>query len=65
MEIDRGAAVSIISDKTRTSLSHLHKLPLQSSQVKLRTYTGGNIPVLGEILVDITCQGSQHTLPCW
>ena len=28
MEIDMGAAVSIISDKTRTSLPHLHKLPL-------------------------------------
>ena len=63
MEIDTGAAVSIISDKTRTSLPHLHKLPLQSSQVKLRTYTGESIPVLGEISVDITCQGTKHTLP--
>ena len=35
MEIDTGAAVSIISDKTCTSLPHLHKLLLQPSQVKL------------------------------
>ena len=58
-----GAEVSIVSDKTRTSLPHLHKLPLQPLQVKLRTYTGQSIQVLGEISVDITCQGSKHTLP--
>ena len=33
MEIDTGAAVSIISDRTRTSLPYLEKLPLQ--QLKL------------------------------
>ena len=63
MEIDTGAAVSIISDRTRTSLPYLEKLPLQPTQVTLRTYTGESIPVLGELLVNATCQGTNHTLP--
>ena len=62
MEIDTGAAVSIISDRTRTS-PYLEKLPLQPTQVTLRTYTGESIPVLGELLVIVTCQGTNHTLP--
>ena len=63
MEIDTGAAVSIISDRTRTSLPYLEKLPLQPTQVTLRTYTGESIPVLGELSVIVTCQGTNHTLP--
>ena len=62
MEIDTGAAVSIISDKTRTSLPHLKKLPLQPTQVTLRTYTGESIPVLGELSVNVTHQDTSHTL---
>ena len=63
MEIDTGAAVSIISDRTRTSLPYLEKLPLQPTQVTLRPYNGESIPVLGELLVNATCQGTNHTLP--
>ena len=63
MEIDTGAAVSIISDRTHTSLPYLEKLPLQPTQVTLRFYTGESIPVLGELLVNATCQGTNHTLP--
>ena len=62
MEIDTGAAVSIISDKTCTSLPHLKKLPLQPTQVTLRTYTGESIPVLGELSVNVTHQDTSHTL---
>ena len=62
MEIDTGAAVSIISEKTHASLSHLQKLSLQPTQVRLRTYTGESIPVLGELSVNVTCQGTSHTL---
>ena len=62
MEIDKGAAVSIISDTTRTGLPHLLKLPLQPTEVKLRTYTGESIPVLGELVVNVTCQGPSCTL---
>ena len=62
MEIDTGAAVSIISD-ARTSLSHLQILPLQPTQVKLRIYTGESIPVLGELSVNVTYGGTSCTLP--
>ena len=57
MEIDTGAAVSIISDATRISLSHLQMLSLQPTQVKLRTYTGESIPLLGELSVNVTYGG--------
>ena len=63
MEIDTGVAVSIISDRTCTSLPYLEKLPLQPTQATLRTYTGENILVLGELSVIVTCQGTNHTLP--
>ena len=63
MEIDTAVAVSIISDRIFTSLPYLEKLPLQPTQVILRTYTGESIPVLGELSVNVTCQGTDHTLP--
>ena len=63
VEIDAKAAVFIISDTTCTSLSHLLKLPLKPTKVKLRTYTGESIPVLGKLAVNVTCQGISCTLP--
>ena len=63
MEIDTGAAVSIISDTTHTGLSHLLKLPLQPTKVKLQTYTGESISVLGELAINVTCQGISCILP--
>ena len=63
MEIDTGAAVSIVSDRTRKSLPYLEKLPLQPTQVTLQTYTGESIAVLGELSVIVTCQGINHILP--
>ena len=49
MEVDTGAAVSIISDKTQNSMSNLQKLSLQPTHVKLRTYTGETIHVVEEL----------------
>ena len=49
MEVDTGAAVSLISDETRKKLlpaATLHRAP-----VRLRTYTGEMIKVLGQINV--------------
>ena len=63
MDIDTGVAVSIISEKAYASLSHIQKLSLQPTQVKLHTYTGESISVLGELSVNVTCQGTSHTLP--
>lgn len=47
MEIDTGAAVSIISQQVyKQSFAHL---PLEGARVKLKTYTSECIPVLGSI----------------
>ena len=63
IKIDTGAAVSITSDTTHTGLFHLLKFPLQPTEVKLRTYTGESIPVLGELAVNVTSQGTSCELP--
>ena len=46
MEIDIGAAVSIISEPTQRNL--FPTVTLQPARIKLRTYTGETMPVLGE-----------------
>ena len=63
MEVDTGAAVSIISDKTRNNMPNLQKLTLQPSPATLRTYTGEAISVLGEILVKTEHNGQNATMP--
>ena len=51
MEVDTGAAVSLISHK---HLKHLWpELSLSKTDVVLRTYTGELIPVVGEVLVNV------------
>ena len=62
MEIDTGAAVSIISENTFTNCDFLKCLPLQATQAHLRTYTGQCIEVLGEISVKVEALGQSHTL---
>ena len=47
MEVDTGAAVSVISEETRKSL--LSDLPLRKSNAILRTYTGEQMQVMGEL----------------
>lgn len=51
MELDTGAAVSIISEDTKKSL--FPDVPLQHSRITLRTYTGERIEVAGEIQVNV------------
>ena len=53
MEIDTGAAISIISENTFTNCDLLKCLPLQATQACLRTYTGQCIEGLGEISVKV------------
>ena len=54
LQVDTGAAVSIISEKTWTKLGKGNKRPeLKTSNIKLRTFTGELVPVLGKIEVDI------------
>ena len=51
MEIDTGAAVSIISEQTKSRL--YPRVSLKSPSVVLRTYTGEAVSVLGEMKVKV------------
>ena len=60
MEVDTGAAVSLISEETRKKL--LPTSTLNSATVRLRTYTGEMIKVLGQIDADVVYEGQQKPL---
>ena len=51
MEVDTGAAVSIISEQTKNRLNLT--VPLASPSVVLRTYAGEAMSVLGEMKVEV------------
>ena len=64
MEIDTGASLSIISEKTFYSLWPTQARPkLQASSVKLHTYTKEAIKVLGSIQVEVTYKTQVKALP--
>ena len=60
MEIDTGASFSIISKKTY--LEKFFTKPLQSSPVKLKTYTGESLPVFGSINVEVKYEKRKMSL---
>ena len=61
MELDTGAALSIISEgHYRKYFSHVN---LQKSSVKLNTYTGDPIKVIGEINVSVKYDEQVELLP--
>lgn len=61
MELDTGAAVSLISESVFNKLC-LDK-PFQLSSSHLRTYSGETLPVLGQLQVKVTCGDQQARLP--
>jgi hypothetical protein len=64
MEIDTGAALSVISEKTYKRLWKKKDTPqLQPTSAKLITYTGENIKVLGKINVTIEMNEQTASLP--
>lgn len=63
LELDTGAAVSLISDKLYKS--KLADIPLQPSKVKLRTYSGEYIEVLGKLTVPVKYDKQEHNLPLY
>ena len=64
MEVDTGAAVTVISEATFNQVGGVSSLSqLHPSMVKLRTYTGEEIPVVGELSVKVQCQGQVEQLP--
>ena len=64
MEVDTGASLSLISETTYKKLWESSALPeLQPTTVKLRTYTGEEIGVLGCINVKVQTHGQEAQLP--
>lgn len=64
MEVDTGASVSVISEKT---LKHIRKgenlLYLQQTGAKLRTYTNEDIPVKGKVETFVQYKSQTKHLP--
>ena len=60
MEVDTGAAVSIISEQTKNRL--YPTVPLASPSVVLRTYTGEAMSVLGEMKVKVEYKDQSYNL---
>ena len=58
MEVDTGAAVSVISEETYKE--QFSNLALKKAPVCLKTFTGEQIPIPGEIAVDVCYQKQHH-----
>ena len=63
MEVDTGAAVSLINENVYQSSPVLRRLPLHSSLIQLCTYTGEGITVKGELSAAIQSKSQVLTLP--
>ena len=64
MEVDTRAAVSLISDAAFKSLwPEASRPPLHSSSVLLRTYTGEQLTLVGQVSVNVSYGGKCHRLP--
>ena len=63
MEVDTGAAVSLVSEDTVNNSPFLKCLPLQQTSVRLRTYTGQAVSVLGQVLVKVQYNKVNETVP--
>ena len=61
MELDTGAAISVINELTYKTV--LAQLPLQKSNVKLHTYSGEQLCVLGELQVTVQYNEQTASLP--
>uniref|UniRef100_A0A3B3C7M6 Gypsy retrotransposon integrase-like protein 1 n=1 Tax=Oryzias melastigma TaxID=30732 RepID=A0A3B3C7M6_ORYME len=63
MQVDTGTRVSLISEKVyKTKLKHL---ALNETKLKLRTYTGDPVSVVGMINVTVKYQTQTSTLPLY
>ena len=63
MELDTGAAVSVISSTTKAKL--FPQLKPESTSVILATYTGEKLSVLGQIMVDVKYGKLHKQLPLY
>ena len=62
MIIDTGATKTILNEATYKKLSQILP-PLTTTSAVLSTYTGENIPVLGEVMVPVRYEQQQQKLP--
>ena len=62
MQVDTGATLSVISKATYDRAWREESPPLAPSTARLRTYTGEEIPVKGEIEVDVCHRDQQKRL---
>ena len=60
MELDTGAAFSIISERTCKSV--FPDLPLHKSSIRLKTYTDEQIDVSGQLNVHVTYEEQRAPL---
>lgn len=64
MEVDTGASVSIISERIYNKLWKRQDAPgLRRPAVRLHTYSGETLEVLGELDVPVRCHGQVAKLP--
>ena len=61
MELDTGASVSLVSE--RVWREKLNAVPLKPSSLRLRTYTGEPLELLGQAQVHVVYEGQSATLP--
>ena len=63
MELDTGAAVSVISEHTYHSTWPHDRPALQPSSTKLRTYSGEELEVIGSISIQVNYEDQLEELP--
>ena len=63
MEVDTGASASLISEATYKQLWQGNLPRLKKTNVKLRTYSGELLKVLGSITIDVVYEGQNEKLP--
>ena len=61
MEFNMGASLSVINQTTYSQISRGDRL--QKTEVKLKTYTGESIPVIGSIKVHVKHKGQEEVIP--
>ncbi len=62
MEIDTGAAISVMNEHTYQSLWPQRKPPIKPTSVRLKTYTGEHIVVKGIIRARVLYKAQQADL---
>ena len=63
MEVDTGASVSVLTQASYQKIRECtHIEPLQQSCVRLKTYTGESISVLGQVHVKVSCGQSNYQM---